>query len=260
VHARSLGLDRSYRLEGGTTNGADDDAAACAGSGGADVWYRFSLGARTLVYIDVLDGHDWDSVLDVRKGSCETAAWTTTACGDDACGGTRSRIATALEPGTYYLVVDGKTSADRGDFTLRTLAAESACSAAEPITADGFYSGTTVGGSAESQPECVPSTTSNPEASFYLPLCAGGTLAASTCNATTDFDTVLSLGAGSCRERWIACNDDIDGLCGVVGAEHASSIERSIAEPGLYFLVVDGADRGTGEPPFGIFGLEVSGL
>jgi hypothetical protein len=258
--ARRLDLDRAYRLESGTTRGARDDAAGCGGSRGVDVWYRFDVGSRKPVYFDLIDGQPWDSVLDLRQGACGSTTWTTVACGDDACGGTRSQIAALLEPGEYYLVVDGKTTEDQGEFVLRTLGADASCATALPIIADDVYTGTTVGGPTNSRPMCGLSLGSTPEAYYFLALCPGRTLLASTCNDATEFDTILSLGAGSCRDVWLAYNDDSDSVCLVEGAEHASTLTVPITDAGLYFLVVDGATSGPGIPAAGPYGLAASGL
>jgi hypothetical protein len=260
AHAQRLELGDSYSLTSGTTSGARDDAAGCAGSAGADVWYRIDVLSRGILYFDVVDGRAWDSVLDLRQGECGDGAWSAVACGDDACGGARSHVAALVEPGGYYLVVDGKGPADQGDFVLRGLAADGRCSAATPIVADGVYLGTTVGGPTYSRPDCAASLASAPEAFYFLALCAGRTLLATTCNEATEFDTALSLGRGTCVGSWVACNDESEGGCSIEGAEHASSLSVPISEAGLYFLVVDGALHGSAISPAGPFGLAVSGL
>jgi hypothetical protein len=61
----------------------------------------------------------FDTVLDLRLAACQDTA-ATVACSDDATppGTNGSRIATMLQPGTYYLIADGYNSLAGGPFTL----------------------------------------------------------------------------------------------------------------------------------------------
>jgi hypothetical protein len=111
----------------GTTAGAGDKfAASCAGredgQSSADRVYAITLGARTRVRL-ALTTPTWDGVLALRR-SCldppgtKTAREVEVACNNDFQDSRHSRIDTTLEPGTYFVVVDGHQAGNEGAFTL----------------------------------------------------------------------------------------------------------------------------------------------
>ncbi len=108
-------MPRSYNigdLVRGTTVGRPDSAngASCGGNR-SDVVYKFSpeRGGRACLS---LGGSEYDTVLFVRQGQCEsTEPADEVACDDDnreVTGGTQSAVDLELRAGvTYYVVVDG---------------------------------------------------------------------------------------------------------------------------------------------------------
>ena len=132
----------------GTTCGAIDHttwspAAGCAASaGGPDVFYRLQIATRSQV---VLTATGFNTVLHVRAATCDGAQ---VACNDDGplvLPG--SALTVTLDPGLYYVVVDGHDAASLGAFTLTTSIAPSPahdlCSGAQEIP---FSNGTAGGG------------------------------------------------------------------------------------------------------------------
>jgi hypothetical protein len=114
----------TVRLEGTTRLAANDFSnLACGGGGrGADHVYELVIAAPTTVDIRTLqfNGQAFDTVLAIQSGACGVGAYL--ACNDDTPGqpgvpGTLSRIQTTLQPGTYYVVVDGFGNA-QGPYTL----------------------------------------------------------------------------------------------------------------------------------------------
>jgi hypothetical protein len=218
---------------GSTGSATDTVAPSCTtGTGGRDVWYRFTLTGRRLVYVDVADGNAWDSVIDIRTGTC--AASTSVACNNDACGGVRSQWHGFLNAGTYYVVVDGASAAATGSFNL--FFQTSGCTNVTAIAANGDYNGTTVGAGSDHNASC--GGWGQPDVDYYIPICADRPATAHTCNATTTFDTVLYFRAGDCggAGREVACNDN-DATCTVSGTR--SRITGTLPK-GLNFLIVDG--------------------
>ena len=135
----------------GTTCGAADDttwssAAGCAASpGGPDVFYRLAIDQRSQVVLTVTG---FDTVLYVRAATC---SGTQVACNDDAAGvAPGSSLTVTLDPGLYYVVVDGHDAASLGAFTLTTSItpspAHDLCSGAReiPFTTDTAGGGGTV--------------------------------------------------------------------------------------------------------------------
>ncbi len=86
-----------------------------AGSPGNDVFYKFSI--TNPIGVDVLlcgTGTTFDTYVYLLDNNCNPYA-----SNDDGCG-TQSIISTSLcRVGDYYIVVDGKTATDMGEFTLQ---------------------------------------------------------------------------------------------------------------------------------------------
>jgi hypothetical protein len=101
-------------IAGNTTNAANDYATPCTYSNAPDQVYAFTLDQVT--EIDAMVS-GYDTALYLRS-SCEDAS-SGIACNDDSTppGAFGSRIAQELQPGTYFLFVDGYASS-KGQYTL----------------------------------------------------------------------------------------------------------------------------------------------
>ncbi len=232
--------------------GSTDRAGSFSGSGcaaaGPDVWYSLTLTEPTVVYLDTLDGRTWDSVLEIRSGTCATSRLV--ACAQDACGRSRSQWVGRLEAGTYFVLVDGRGTLDRGAFTLRYQTVTGSCAAdAVALTADGTLIGDTTGAANHSEPGCGLARL-QPDAVFALGGCDDLPFSATTCTSARSFDTVLTLYRDSCTGPVEACSDD-DPACDTA---NLSTIFEPDLNNRLHFLVVDG---GSGLPSAGPFTLTV---
>jgi hypothetical protein len=225
----------------GTTVGAADDSVRCVaacGTGGRDVWYRFTLAAEEVVFLS-LQGAVWDTVLDVRRGtSC--GALAAQVCQDDACGGRQALWTGVLPAGTYYVVVDGCYEADSGPFTLRFR--RSACPGAVRVSAPGTVSGTTCGAGNEHYAGTVCGGYNSPDVSHYVAMCPGSrTLSASTCDDGRGWRNNLEVRSGSggvCGAAQVACQPPNCAWSSYT--PYRSSLSASVAGNDLYFVVVDG--------------------
>lgn len=95
---------------------ARDDVRTCAtGLGGLDLVYAFAVDTTTTVSFSTCDDTSWDTVLDLRSVCDDSAA--SLICNDDACG-TQSQIEATLEPGIYYLWIDGYSDGACGSFSI----------------------------------------------------------------------------------------------------------------------------------------------
>ncbi|MBN2360732.1 MAG: hypothetical protein JXR83_14860 [Deltaproteobacteria bacterium] len=117
---RALPLDLSVaEVRGSTTGMGDEYRGSCNQPGSEEVVYYFALAElRHLAF----EASGFDTTLYLRRG-CSTAA-SEVACNDDAAG-VGSRIEEELDPGTYFLFVDGygnAPGADGGDYLLRVTA------------------------------------------------------------------------------------------------------------------------------------------
>ncbi|MBI5488284.1 MAG: DUF4215 domain-containing protein [Deltaproteobacteria bacterium] len=243
--ARATLLSSSVRVTGSTERATDDHVSSCAsGTGAADVWYTFTLTSRQIVYLDTVDGSAWDSAIDLLQGSCPAPA-TVAGCSDDACGGSRSQWFGVLDAGTYYVVVDGAAAGQQGDYALTFQ--RSSCATATRITGDGDYDGSTVGLPDEDWGSCGGSAG---ETEYWLALCGSRTVTATTCNAVTNYDSVLYARSGSCLGTQLGCNNDSTCALSTRRAELTTTLVQ-----GLNFLRVDGYSGSTGS-----YRLTISGL
>ena len=108
---------RTYHRD---TCGAADDfsTAGCGDSGGPDIVYRMSLSVPRIVTLETR-GTSFDAVLSVR-GPSSVCPGAELICDDNSAGGTpgQARLVLTLSPGTYWVVLDGKTPSDMGDYAL----------------------------------------------------------------------------------------------------------------------------------------------
>jgi hypothetical protein len=110
----------------GTTAGASNKfIASCGASGGADSAgdrvYRVTIAARSRVHLS-LTTPQWNGVLALRS-SCLDAPGSTPRSSEVACNASsddahHAHLEANLEPGTYFVVVDGRGHDGEGAFTL----------------------------------------------------------------------------------------------------------------------------------------------
>lgn len=100
----------------GNTRGAGNRfEGTCAESGSHDAVFHFRLDETTtvrLVLISLFDG-----VLHLRRGQCTEAA-AEIGCNDDFIDNRHSVILDELEPGDYYVIVDGFEDRSVGEYHL----------------------------------------------------------------------------------------------------------------------------------------------
>jgi hypothetical protein len=127
---------------GNLRRGESKHTARCRIAEGNESVYRFDVVRRQRLTIDV--DPTFDSVLYVRKDDCSDEE-AEVACNDDAASGGKggsssrgSRIDEVLDPGTYYVFVDGYHS-EFGTFHMNVQFADApslaeACQTARPLT------------------------------------------------------------------------------------------------------------------------------
>jgi hypothetical protein len=142
-------------VSGSTTRGEHENAGSCGPSDSRELVYELDVVQRERVAIEV-DAH-FDSVLYVRKDDC-TDASAEVACNDDSGDRTRSRIERVLDPGKYFVFVDGYGH-EAGSFKMTVEAAEvvglsDACRRAPLLAAAATQTGTTASSSDEAHASC----------------------------------------------------------------------------------------------------------
>lgn len=124
-----------HKITGDTSAALHQAVPTCNSTSTAvELVYTFTLDKK--LGIDARS-YDYDTVLHIRKEDPNTPAnecldntpAATVACSDDAAppGEYGSRVAVALDPGKYYLIVDGFDSAQFGPFTLDVKFADDGC-------------------------------------------------------------------------------------------------------------------------------------
>ncbi len=128
-------------VAGNTRRGESEHAGGCGNSESKEVVYKLDVARRQRVTIDV--DPSFDSVLYLRKDDCEEKD-AEVACNDDVSSGSKrnsstrgSRIDEVLEPGTYYVFVDGYNS-EVGTYRMNVQMADvpslvEACQKARPL-------------------------------------------------------------------------------------------------------------------------------
>lgn len=113
---RSAPMLRPGRTVNGTTmNGQDRFQATCAGNARSnDVVYRLRLTRRQIVRLNM--SSDYDGALHLRRDCADGASEI--ACNDDQPDNRHSYIEQTLDPGTYFVVVDGFAQGNLGTYTL----------------------------------------------------------------------------------------------------------------------------------------------
>jgi hypothetical protein len=110
----AVAIDGPGSWHASTAGYTNDYSGDCAGRG-PDAVFIFHLEESACVEIDTA-GSSFDTVLYVRAADCYGIE---VACNDDAWGlGLQSRIRMDLEPGLYYLFLDGWHAGASGNYTL----------------------------------------------------------------------------------------------------------------------------------------------
>jgi hypothetical protein len=214
-----------------TMTGAHAELTApCGTAGTPDVFFKFTLSRRELVYADTFGATGATALF--FASSCATARTAATTTGDalcstGACGTTQSQVVAMLDPGTHYLVLASQSAA-----TIHFQHVEVGSGTVQPLAqGSSAPTGTTSGSGL-----LYACDAGGAENSYWWRTCpsdAGGAFQASTCTGT-DFDTILSLQLPG--SDLVMCDDDTDG-CGQFQSRVTANIP---AGAGLYVISVDG--------------------
>lgn len=261
-----LKLNHEITLSGDTSflsNGVEPSCAETSGAPNAFYEFEVPAGKRIMFYADTFGpGNSFDTVLFLQQG-CPSG--TERICNDDSfdCPNEgdfpflRSRFALPLDPGTYFLGITGFAGA-AGPYSIHVQALElsdngillSQNDLGSVLFIDDNTNNST-GSGAESF--CgMPGSKDFQVLYFTCPDYVGGPLFATTCDALTSFDTVLSFAQGS--RPFSGCQDDMLTLgCFRQSSLGFTSLVRANSGSGMRALYVDGfspADSGN-------FGLNV---
>ena len=156
--ASPIPLPLGTTVAGDTTRGTNSMSGSCIRGGDApELVYAVTLERRAQLSVTITSNYDGALYL---LGACGEER-SEIACNDDAPTTERSHVEATLDPGTYYVVVDGYASG-AGQFSLTAEVAEleslaQVCSGATPLQAGQAVTGSTTG-----------------RPSYFTATCAGG--------------------------------------------------------------------------------------
>ena len=226
---------------GNTRRGEADSTGGCAASESKELVYKLDVARRQRVTIEV--DPQFDSVLYVRKDECGDAE-AEVACNDDATAGSGkrgpssrgSRIDEVLEPGTYYVFVDGY-GAESGPFRMNVQVADvptlaEACRQLRPL-GPAKISGSLTGSFDHAHATCGAEA-KGPDALYRLDVAARGRVRITEHSA--DFTPVVYL-----RKQ---CGDEHSELsCADSALKTDEATWSGILDPASYVLFADSSDK-----------------
>jgi hypothetical protein len=232
--ATPLPLQVGQAVRGSTAQGQSSMTGSCIRGGEApEMVYALTVERRAQVAVTITS--DYDGAL-YLLGACGEMR-TEIACNDDDPSTSRSHVEATLDPGTYFVVVDGY-GAESGQYELLAEVSQlqsptQVCAAATPLV-----SGQAVTGSTAGQP------------SYFTATCAGGagspdrvySLAVPTrsrmrVRMQSTYDGAIYL-RRQCEDpnSELACNDDY--------GDTRHSMLMATVDPGTYFVYADGFSTG----------------
>ncbi len=236
--ASPLELALGQSVHGDTTGAQHMMSGPCASGNAPERVYRFEMDQRAQVTVSLTSSYDGAIYILRECGQLNTLV----DCNDDNPDTSHSRIDTMLEPGTYYLVVDGYGDASGGYDVAVSVSPMQAlgqiCGGATALTSGQQVSGTTVGGADYFQATCAGGARA-PDQVYSIQVPARSRFRARLDTNTHDGALYLRSTCDDTTSE-IACNDDF-------GDTRRSRIS-SILDPGEYFLYADGytgANAGT---------------
>jgi hypothetical protein len=250
----------------GTTAGDSASAGSCGGADAPEAVFKIELTASSDLFVTT-HGTGFNTVVYLRRAGC---CGDEVDCNDDADGRATSVLAErGLAAGTYYIIVDGASADDAGDFTLDIYATPASTNVAEAcgspirIGADPV-TGNTCGYQDDYGPlpgcSAAMSGTSGLDQVYYFVLDAPAEVTFSTCNDTC-IDTVLYVrDVCSDNSSQRACDDDscrASGSCLPEGNQVQSRVTVTLSA-GAHYLVLD--TFAASQIPCGAFTITPTGV
>lgn len=219
-----------------TFHARDDFSGSCGGQGGADVVRRLTVATRSRLRVNV-GAAQFNGEIYLRRGSCDTDPTEVVCRSFSLSRGSRPELVveTVVEPGEYFLVLDGADVENFGSVALNVevmdlAAAARVCSEAPLLTPGRDVTGTTAGQPNQFEASCAGRAAS-PDRAYRLVLRRRGFVSI-TLNSP-GFDGALHM-RRDCVDASseVACNDDD-------GQTTRSRLEGNF-DAGTYVVIVDG--------------------
>lgn len=224
--------------KGNTSTMTNNYTATCGGSAGSnDAVYVVTVSQTTQFHADTWNSK-YDTVLHLKKDSGSGAEIGCNDDGTDAAGAwsLQSSLDVTLQPGTYYLFVDGYSSYANGEYELHVAYGtppndnDVAANAVDiSQTLGGTFTGSTSGRANDYGASCGGAAASA-DVVYVFTLSTTRTISADTIGS--GYDTVLHIKSGSATGAEVACDDDSAGSL-------KSRVSVTLGA-GTYYLFVDG--------------------
>ena len=229
----------------GTTYGATagGDANCARSSNAPDVWYRYTATCDGALSVSAC-GSRFDTVISLLDPTCPSSPSHELACSDDCggdpCGGWDACISHPVQAGQTFLIRVAGFEDASGSFTLRVACEvpNDRCEQATPLTVPSTTAGSTRGATHDLAPGCAGVEDTAPGV-WYTVVGTGNLVTASLCDASTDYDSQLSVYCAGCGGR--ACVAADDDAC-----RPASEVTWCSAPGRIYHVLVHGYGSATG--------------
>jgi hypothetical protein len=223
-------------VSGSTAHGDYENTGSCGPSDSRELVYELEVRQRERVSLAV--EAKFDTVLYLRKDSCADAA-AEIDCNDDAPDRTHSRIERVLEPGKYYVFVDGYGH-EMGAFKLTVtaeavLALADVCRRAPLLVAGTAQSGTTEGAANDAEASCGGGAPAA-EAAWQMDLPARGRVR--LVEHSDDMAPVVHV-------RHACADERSEMACGDSGEAPGDAAVTGIFDAGKYAVFADAREAGS---------------
>ncbi|MBK8172413.1 MAG: PPC domain-containing protein [Sandaracinaceae bacterium] len=230
--AHPLPLEIGRQVHGDTSTGTNSLDGSCAGGDSNEHVYLLRVDQRVQVSAVLQSSFDGALYIEQRCGDQSTELM----CNDDNPDTSRSQIDLTLDPGTYYLVVDGYSGGGEYDLIVSTQQAQpiaQICGDAPPLT-----SGHPITGTTQSQPDSFTATCGGSahggDRVYRMDIAARSRV---RIREQSDHDGVLYMRSDCTNAASeIACNDDF--------RDQQHSLITATVDPGTYFVYSDGFSAG----------------
>jgi hypothetical protein len=221
-------------VSGSTTHGEHENTGSCGPSDSRELVYELDVPERQRVTIDV--EARFDSVLYLRKEDCSDSN-AEVDCNDDAPDRARSRIERVLEPGKYFVFVDGY-GRETGTFKMTVsvttvLALADMCRRAPTLAAGSAQMGTTGGMANDAEATCGGGA-EGADAAWRLELAARSRVR--LVEHSDDMAPVVHV-------RRSCVDEQSEVACGESGAAAGDAAATGLFEPGTYTVFADARER-----------------
>jgi hypothetical protein len=219
-------------VTGTTVRGESNAQGSCEHTEAREIVYELDVPRRQRVALD-LEAH-FDSVLYIRKDECDDEG-SEVDCNDDAPGGgrNRSRIERVLDPGKYFVFVDGY-NLEMGPYKLTVsttdvLALSDACRRAPSIGPGALVSGTTAGLSDDAEASCGGAA-QGADAPWRFELASRSRVR--LVEHSDDVSPVLHV-------RYACVDADSEAACGEATGAAGDAVVTGVFDPATYTVFAD---------------------